>query len=323
MRGLVSVSKRVGGRLLSALVIVSLLLVVLPTAARAQSTTKAPKSEAQMKSEAARLKSAADVLMDQDRYADALVLYERAYELSSDPALLYNEGRAYEALGDYLKALEKLESFEQNAPAAVRARAPGLHELIVDLRGRMATLVIKTNAPNARLLVRQKDEGAVFGERRIAIRAGAASVEVASDGYETFRRDIELSAGTTIVVEANMVLRKRDALIVVRTTPSADVMFDGKALGRAPLQVRATPGLHELVATADGYYEERVAMTVALGDRRDVALELRKTPSITSKWWFWTGIGAVVLGGIATAVVLTKEKPHSSGSFPDGSIAAP
>ena len=39
--------------------------------------------------------------MDQDRYADALVLYQRAYELSNDPALLYNQGRAFEALGDY------------------------------------------------------------------------------------------------------------------------------------------------------------------------------------------------------------------------------
>ncbi|NVL67862.1 tetratricopeptide repeat protein, partial [Escherichia coli] len=93
------------------------------------------------------LKSAADVLMDQDRYADAVILYQRAYELSSDPALLYNQGRAFEALGDYPTALEKLESFERDAPPAVRARVPGLHELIVDLRGRIATIVVRTNAP--------------------------------------------------------------------------------------------------------------------------------------------------------------------------------
>jgi tetratricopeptide (TPR) repeat protein len=306
-----------------ALVVVSLALVVAPLTVQAQPAPKPPKSAAQTKSEASRLKSAADVLMDQDRYADALVLYERAYELSSDPALLYNEGRAHEALGDYPKALEKLETFEQQAPPAVRALVPGLRELITDLRGRMATIVIKTNAPNARVLLRQKDEGAVNGERRLPTRAGQASVEVAADGYETFRRDLELSAGTTVTVDANLVLKKRDALIVVRTTPSADVLFDGKALGRAPLQVHATPGTHELVATANGYYEERVAMTLALGDRRDIELELRKTPGIASKWWFWTGIGAVVLGGVATAVVLTREKPHSNGTFGTGSVAGP
>ena len=282
------------------------------------------KPEAPLKGEATRLKSAGDVLMDQDRYSDALVLYDRAYALSGDPALLYNEGRAYEALGEYPKALEKLETFEQSAPPATRARVPGLHELIVDLRGRLSTLVVKTNVPHARILVRGKDEGVVFGERSIPLRAGVASVEVASDGYEAFRRDLELSAGATLVLEANLVPWRRDARVVIRASPStARLVFDGKDVGRAPVEVKATPGSHELVATADGYYEERVPMTVALGDRRDMDLELRKIPGIASRWWLWTGIGAVVVGGIATAVILTREKPHSRGTFPEGSIAAP
>jgi len=309
-----------GRRTLAATIIVPLLVAGSPVSAYAQ---RPPKPVSQSKSEAGKLKAAADVLMDQDRYSEALVLYERAYELSSDPALLYNEGRALEALGDYPKALEKLEAFDRDAPPNVRALVPGLRELIADLRSRMATLVVKTNAPNARMLLRQKDEGVVNGERRFPTRAGQASVEVAADGYETFRRDLDLSAGTTLVVEANLALKKKDALIVVRTTPSADIFFDGTAMGRAPLQVHAAPGSHELVATANGFYEERVAMTLALGDRRDIELELRKTPGIASKWWFWTGIAVVVLGGVATAVVLTREKPHDSGSFGTGSVAGP
>ena len=126
-----------------------------------------------------------------------------------------------------------------------------------------------------------------------------------------------------VVVDANLTPKKRDALVVVRTTPSVDVLFDGKALGRAPLQVRATPGSHELVARGDGYYEQRVPMTLALGDRRDVELEMRSTPGIASKWWFWTGIGVVIAGGVATAIVLTTEKPHSTGSFSPGSVSGP
>lgn len=293
-----------------------------PEPRRTDPKTEAPKNEGP-KTEAGHLKSAADVLMDQDRYADAIVLYQRAYELSSDPALLYNQGRALEALGDYPAALEKLEIFERDASPTVRAKVPGLHELIVDLRGRISTLVVRTNAPAARLLVRQKDEGIINVEKRLSTRAGAASVEIDAEGYETFRRDVELSAGATIVVEANLIAKKRDALVVVRTTPSADVLFDGKPLGRAPLQVRATAGPHELVARAPGYYEERVPMTLALGDRRDVDLELRSTPGIASKWWFWTGIGAVVLGGVAAAIVVTREKPHSTGSFSPSSVAGP
>lgn len=307
---------------LVATLFLGLVLLLAGGDARAQGRRPDPKSDAQ-KTEAAHLKSAADVLMDQDRYADAVVLYQRAYELSSDPALLYNQGRAFEALGDYPTALEKLEAFERDAPAAVRARVPGLRELIADLRGRIATLVVRTNAPNARLLVRQKDEGIINIEKRLSTRAGTASVEVDAEGYESFRRDIDLSAGTTQVVEARLMPKKRDALVVVRTTPSADILFDGKQLGRAPLQVRAAPGSHELVAHADGYYEEKVPMTLALGDRRDIDLEMRATPGITSKWWFWTGLAVVAAGGVATAFALTTEKPHSTGTFSPGSVAGP
>lgn len=292
--------------------------------AHAQARKPEPrKTSDTQKNEAAHLKSAADVLMDQDRYADAVVLYQRAYELSSDPALLYNQGRAFEALGDYPTALEKLEIFDRDASPAVRARVPGLKELIADLRGRIATIVVRTNAPAARLLVRQKDEGIINAEKRLSTRAGPASIEVDADGFETFRRDLELSAGAVVVVEANLTPKKRDALVVVRTAPSVDILFDGKALGRSPLQVRAAPGSHELVARGDGYYEQRIPMTLALGDRRDIELEMKSTPGIASRWWFWTGIGVLVAGGVATAIVLTTEKPHSTGSFNPGSVSGP
>jgi hypothetical protein len=312
----------------SFLLVTFLLLAAAGRSAHAQSRKSdprkndPPKTDSQ-RSEAAHLKSAADVLMDQDRYADAVVLYQRAYELSNDPALLYNQGRAFEALGDYPTALDKLEAFEREAPPATRARVPGLKELITDLRGRIATIVVRTNAPAARLLIRQKDEGIINIEKRLSTRAGAASVEVDAEGYETFRRDVELSAGATLVVDATLTPKKRDALVVVRTTPTADVLFDGRALGRSPLQVRATPGEHQLVARADGYYEERVAMTLALGDRRDVDLEMKSTPGILSKWWFWTSVGVVIAGGVATAIVLTTERPHSNGSFNPGSVSGP
>jgi hypothetical protein len=308
------------------LLVVPVLLAAGPGGGEAHAQGRKPEARRPsdpQKTEAAHLKSAADVLMDQDRYADAVVLYQRAYELSNDPALLYNQGRAFEALGDYPTALEKLEIFERDATPAVRARVPGLKELITDLRGRIATLVVRTNAPAARLLVRQKDEGIINAEKRLSTRAGPVSIEVDADGFETFRRDLDLSAGAVVVVEANLTPKKRDALVVVRTTPSVDVLFDGKALGRSPLQVRATPGSHELVARGDGYYEERVPMTLALGDRRDVEIEMRSTPGIASKWWFWTGIGVVIAGGVATAIVLTTEKPHSTGSFSPGSVSGP
>lgn len=275
------------------------------------------------KTEATKLKKEADALMDQDRHADALALYARAYELTADPALLYNQGRALEAMGEYPDALDKLEKFQRDASPALRAKVPGLHDLIVDLRGRIATLVVTTNATGARLLVREKAIGIIEKEKKLRVRAGAASVEVVAEGYIPFKKELDLTAGTVVKIDAQLVLKKSDALIIVRTRPNADIAVDGKAIGRAPLELRLPAGKHELVAMAEGHQKETVPMTLALGDKREIDIELHKPPSILTRWWFWTVVGVAVVGGTAAVIATTKERDPTPGDFGPGITTGP
>ncbi|MBX3265011.1 MAG: PEGA domain-containing protein [Labilithrix sp.] len=298
----------------------ALLLAAFAGSASAEGPPKISKSD---RAEAARLKKEADTLMDQDRHVDALALYARAYELTADPALLYNQGRALESMGDYPDAIDKLERFDREASPALRAKVPGLHDLLVDLRGRVATLVVTTNAPGARLLVRDKAAGTIQKETRIRTRAGAATIEVVAEGYVPFKKEIELAGGSTVVVDAQLSLKKRDALILVRTRPSADISVDDKPIGRSPLELRVPPGEHTLVAEAAGRETERVRMTLALGDRREVDIELRESAGVLSRWWFWTSVGVVVAGGAVAAYALTQERAPDRGTFGAGVLPGP
>ena len=56
------------------------------------------------------------------RYADALGAYAEAYALTRDPALLYNQGRAHQALGNFPEALASFERFAVEASPDLRAR---------------------------------------------------------------------------------------------------------------------------------------------------------------------------------------------------------
>ena len=270
------------------------------------------------KTEATKLKKDADALMDQDKYVDALALYTRVYELTADPALLYNQGRALEAMGEYAEAIDKLERFEHDASPSLRAKVPGLKDLLIDLRGRIATLVVTTNAPNARLLVREKAIGTLTPgkETRLRTRTGTATVEIVAEGYTSFKKDIDLVSGAPIKIDALLAPRKTEPLLVVRSRPSsADIAIDGRAIGRAPLELHLTAGSHTLVAAAEGREKQKIAMILALGDRRELDIELPKTPSITSRWWFWTGLGVVVAGATATVLAFTIERSPTASSF--------
>lgn len=218
----------------------------------------------------AKLKADADATMDAHRYAEAAQLYGRLYEVTSDPTALYNEGRALEALGEYPDAIDRLERFRDAASPALRARTKGLDEHIEELRGRVTTIVITTPARGARLLVRGKDSGAIEGSRELRVRAGPATIEVNADGYQTFKREIDLQARTTERIDVELKPRS--------TTPlSGKPQDDGEAR------------------------------------------------PITGQWWFWVGMGVLVVGAASAVVIAVTSggADEKTGDFDRGRIAAP
>ncbi|HEY8076393.1 MAG TPA: hypothetical protein VIF62_19845 [Labilithrix sp.] len=273
--------------------------------------------------DAKELKAQGDRLMDEHKYADAYAVYVRAYEQAHDPALLYNEGRALEAMGEYPDAYDRLDQFEREAPPALRAKAPGVKDLLADLEKRIATVVVITNVKNAQVQIRQKTIAGEGTERTVRTRSGAAAIDVTADGWLPFHQDIDLPGGEKTTVNATLVAKKRDAVLVVRTRPIADLRLDGKPMGPAPLEVHVTPGLHGLDARADGYDDQRVDFQVALGDRRQLDLELQKRPGIASRWWFWTSIAVVVAAGVTTTILLTTERHPDHGTFVTGTVRGP
>ncbi len=167
--------------------------------------TISPAAHAEVPAEdAVTLKATADQLFDEGRYAEANDLYKRAYAMSADPALLYNQARALESMGDYPEALDQLEAFDREAPPDVRAKVPKLDELAAELRARTATIHVTTNVPLAHLYIRGKDSGTIEREANVRARAGDATVRVEADGYEPFAREVTLPGGGAIDLDATL-----------------------------------------------------------------------------------------------------------------------
>lgn len=127
--------------------------------------------------------------------------------------------------------------------------------------------------------------------------------------------------------------------IEVRATPpSATVTLDGRPIRG---EVKTELGKHELSVQAPGHREVSRTVTVEGGKRHLLEIALRSneeaaaeaavaaaapsdaTPAapsdataaapddrrgggILEQWWFWTAVGVVAIGGIATAVALTS-----------------
>ena len=236
------------------------------------------------------VKAKADTAMEQGNFAEAHALYKDAYTISPQPALLYNMGRAEERLGLYTEALRSLEQFGRSASPELKARVPKLPELLAEVRAHVALITLKSNVAGARVLLRGKYVATTPVKWALTTTGGKATVEVSADGYLPYQKELVLEEGKTTPLDVSLVAKGSPPVVVLKgaDTSAPDAKAAPVSLMRAEVQVPK---------------EEA-------------------SQPITSKWWFWTGIGVGVVGGIAlTAILLNTEKSAPNGDL--GRAAAP
>jgi hypothetical protein len=114
---------------------------------------------------------------------------------------------------------------------------------------------------------------------------------------------------------------------------STQIVVDGIPLELAPGQVLTlSVGEHVLQVQAPGREEQKRALSVRGGEVERIVIELKETPaapllatsaqpkrdqrSVWTSPWLWTGVGAVVAGGVLTAVLLSSGGTITSAPIP-------
>jgi hypothetical protein len=291
-----------------ALALALLVLATLPGLARADDPPQAAET-------AAELRRRGDEAMDQRRAAEALEAYRRAAALEPAPALLYNIGRALLATGDFAGALASFEQYQREAPEELKARTHLLGQIMTELEGKVATVEIAGTPAGARVLVRNVDVGAV--PLALRVNAGAAEIRVVHEGYEPTLETRMLAPRTATRIDVALAPERTTGQLAIVARPGGTtVRVDGRPRGASPLTLDLEPGSHEVVLDAPAHQRRTLAIAIARGESRriDVTLDRRATPLLESPW-FWTGVGAVVVGAVATTLALTLDRSPNEGSL--------
>ncbi len=229
-----------------------------------------PSSNAQA---AEALKKEGDALMGDIRYEEALAKYREAYKLGANPALLYNQGRALEALGRYPEALEMLRSFDAKAPPDLHAKVPNLQKLIDDVEAH--TCLLTVDAP-AGAQVRMGD--VVLGKAplpEIRVNAGKrVRLEATLEGAEPDVQELDLPGKAKARVSFNLVSKDKTGVLAIDSpVKGATVTVDRLPPRQVPTEIRVPAGRHTVTLTAAGYRTNVVDVEVAVGQRRPVIIE--------------------------------------------------
>jgi hypothetical protein len=271
------------------------------------------------------LKKKGDEAYDARDYRTAIRLYSEAYGQSHDPKLLYNRHRAYLGMGNTVEALADLDQFIATAPPDLKAKIPGLDKIRADIASKVSTLTITSNVKGARVVLGDRVLGTTPLAGPIKVDAGKAKLEISADGYVTFTRETDLPEGGNVTVNADLVSKRNMGVLIVKSKDDvpATAAVDGKDAGATPAEVAVPAGPHKIAIRGQDGAEASSSAVLSVGERKEVTLSLNNEPGITSKWWFWTGLGVVVVGGVITVVALTTERKPDQGNFGSGQVAAP
>ncbi len=137
-------------------------------------------------------------------FPDAAKEFEEAYRLSGRPELIYNMGKSYDGAGDLRGALKAYRRFL----GAVQASPdrPFAERRVDELQILIAHLELRASVPGASVTLDGTRLGATpLAEPIVEVNPGDHAVEIAAEGYATFRKAVHLGRAQTEKIDAQLV----------------------------------------------------------------------------------------------------------------------
>jgi tetratricopeptide (TPR) repeat protein len=178
-----------------------------PAAAPAAPTTSAPVDDAAdpYKVEARQRYDRGIRLYAEGEFALAVIEFERAYTLVPDYRVLYNIGQVRIQLAQYARARKSLEQYLAEGGDQVAAeRKASVQADLEMLASRTATLDIKTNVPDAEIVVNDSIIGRSPLKEPILLDAGEHRITLRKPGYSPQFSQITLAGRDSEALVLNL-----------------------------------------------------------------------------------------------------------------------
>lgn len=208
--------------------------------------------------------------VDAGRFASAVDAFEESYRLRPVAVVLFNLAGAYTRLGRHQQAIATYERYLIEGGAHLPPeRVQSVRARITELRRDLPVVTLHIRPTPFSLTVDGRPHTVTGAD--VTLDPGDHLLTVSAPSHTALQRDVHLGPGARITWDAEL------AATVTAPAPAPVVVFAAPA----PVRVAATP--HPPPVAPDA-------------------------PAITSRWWFWTGLGVLAVGGTVLALGL-------SGSF--------
>ena len=220
---------------------------------------------------------AARDLLDTSDFAGALVEYQRAYDLSKNPRVLYNVAVCQKNLRHYARAEA---TFKQELTDGAGKISPqeeaDVKAAIQALDPFVSTVEISSNETGATLLIDGEAVGQTPFDKPVPIDVGPHELRLHKDGFVDAVQTMTIAGGTPAkaTLSIDPAVKKATVNVTVTGAPGASVVIDGIDMGQAPFKGDVVAGRHTFEARAPGYVTARQTTDVVYKEPLNIALDL-------------------------------------------------
>lgn len=295
----------------AALLLVSVAFAVVstlgPRSALAQRRGDSRGSGASAEAEARRHFESGAAMFQLENYEGALIEFQESYRVRPVSVVLFNIAQTFKLLYRYTEAIDAYEEYLRTEDQIPADRRQAVRSTIAALRRAVSPITFDVDVDGTAITIDGRDVGRSPLGEPVRLAAGTRHIQAERDGYVTVRLELAVVGGRARTVRIQMPPADTAATLSVRSSqPAARVRIDGLDLGQAPVERSLGPGGHNVEVVADGFLTFRREILLTARQRRELFADLERERSLFERWWFWTGVGAVVVGSVILAVALSS-----------------
>ena len=263
---------------------------------------------------------AAKILYQDNDFANAIVKFQHAYDLASDPRLLWNIAACEKNLRHYTRALAAIGRYQREGGASLTDEDRNdATELDKVLRTLISNLTVLVSEPGADVFVDEEKIGTSPLTESVLVDVGKRALRVHKAGFKDFIETREAQGATTLTVVAKLEKEIHRGQALVQAGPKDLIAIDGKAVGQGRWEGPLASGGHTLRVTAPGMaaYQSELVVQDDKTRRVEVTLNPLPKPAETSTWVWITSGAVIAVGAIIGGAVLFKptEVPPAQGTL--------
>lgn len=262
---------------------------------------------------------AGKVLYQDKDFANAIIKFQRAYELSSDPRLLLNVAICAKNLRRYTLVFSTLDKLKSDAsPLLTDADRQAAAELAQTVRAFVSPLKLTANEAGAAVFVDDDKVGTTPLEGEVLLDVGKRKIRVSKPGYKEFVHTGDVVGGSDFVLDVKLEKEIHRGQLAVVAGPEDLISLDGKMVGKGRWEGTLPSGGHTLRVTAPGMAAHQSEVLVQDNKRRDIQVTLNPLPSSGGSTWIWIagGAGLVVAAGVTAALLFQP----TAAPIPQGTL---